>query len=579
MLVGGGALAGSWYTAHTWAATGEAELAERRLAAETPRWVEVPPTPRLGGNAPTAGPARSARPVAAEVRQPAQDAAGDAAADRQDGPRRPTPTEDGAGAPPRAAVRPVFRPSGRAREPDASAAPDLSAVASAPDETPPEPAEEPRASAEAIRLVESELVFLDPPEPGARARILVVVRNEAALPTAPLRLGVPARWLRGWRVVGAEPALLAERTESSGLRAFEFPPLQAGDDATLSLELVAVEDDVDPPDLRLTLPSGELIGWARPETVAPRPRPGPARVLEIPRLGLRAAVVPTAWEPPSFVVGQLRETANLSEGNTVLIGHLTGLAGNVFADLDQLQPGDEVVAISRGLPYQFVVSEVMVLPGDDSRPLQPTDEPRLTLMTCAGEWDPIGHDYSHRLWVVAEPPEQAARTLAGAPGPLTRTLGLDGPLAIQPPPLLGDSPKERAPDVAEAEAADALEPAGVAILEPADGASVEARLTVRGIRTEEGDPRAPLWLVVRAEVAGSRWYAYGEPLALRPDRTWEVSLELGGTAGIRHTIVVAPVDPDTDARLRRHAAEQPGQPLDALPPPFERGAHVVVERR
>jgi hypothetical protein len=44
----------------------------------------------------------------------------------------------------------------------------------------------------------------------------------------------------------------------------------------------------------------------------------------------------------------------------------------------------------------------------------PADDARLTLMTCAGVWNPFTHDYSRRLWVVAEPPEQAAVTIANA---------------------------------------------------------------------------------------------------------------------------------------------------------------------
>jgi hypothetical protein len=33
-------------------------------------------------------------------------------------------------------------------------------------------------------------------------------------------------------------------------------------------------------------------------------------------------------------------------------------------------------------------------------------------MTCVGAWNPLTADYSHRLWVIAEPPELARSTLA-----------------------------------------------------------------------------------------------------------------------------------------------------------------------
>src|SRR5205823_5502032 len=43
---------------------------------------------------------------------------------------------------------------------------------------------------------------------------------------------------------------------------------------------------------------------------------------------------------------------------------------------------------------------------------QSDDDDQITLMTCAGVWNPITRDYSERLWVVAEPPEQAKVTIA-----------------------------------------------------------------------------------------------------------------------------------------------------------------------
>ena len=33
------------------------------------------------------------------------------------------------------------------------------------------------------------------------------------------------------------------------------------------------------------------------------------------------------------------------------------------------------------------------------------------MMTCTGTWSIARQDYSHRLWVIAEPPELAAQTI------------------------------------------------------------------------------------------------------------------------------------------------------------------------
>jgi hypothetical protein len=61
-----------------------------------------------------------------------------------------------------------------------------------------------------------------------------------------------------------------------------------------------------------------------------------------------------------------------------------------------------------------VVSRTFESTNVDSTPIQPADETRLTLMTCAGLWNPFTHDYPERLWVIAEPPDQAAVTIANA---------------------------------------------------------------------------------------------------------------------------------------------------------------------
>jgi LPXTG-site transpeptidase (sortase) family protein len=114
------------------------------------------------------------------------------------------------------------------------------------------------------------------------------------------------------------------------------------------------------------------------------------------------------------VVGQIEASAALGEGNAVLVGHRSGRAGDVFAHLAGARVGDEVIVASRGAEQRYIVSTIRTLPGDNITPMQPTDTPRLTLMTCIGAWNPLTGDYSHRLWVIAEPPGLARATLAAA---------------------------------------------------------------------------------------------------------------------------------------------------------------------
>jgi hypothetical protein len=148
---------------------------------------------------------------------------------------------------------------------------------------------------------------------------------------------------------------------------------------------------------------------------------------------------------------------------------------------------------------------------------------------------------------------------------------------VLPPTDLGPSPKEfdAAPDPADAPPVVST----VEFLTPGDGSRVGARLTVQGRLTDDGDPEAPLWLAVRAEIEGSRWYLYREPLSVDQEGQWTATLDLGGDAGIRHTIVVAPLDAATNARLRQHVRQRPDEPLSILPDAFEAGARVTVVRR
>jgi len=570
VLAGASVFVEAWQTSQVWAGSAEAQHAA--VPSEAPIWLdEVVPPPAVDPwpvvSQPPIRQAAAPQPVvtSSPLRAPDRDETGVAA-------REPAP------------------------DPPSLAAPPIMAA----------PAE--------VEVADIDFRFLDPPEPGAHARLAVSLVNRASAPTGPLSVIVPARWLQDFTVFGAIPDVLDDRAYGDGERQFVFDGLGPGERKTVELHVLAAGEEIEAPEVRIVLGSDAEIGRARPRTVAPRPRPGPARAVTIPKLGVRAAVVPVPWEPPPFVVGQLQGTAAVPEGNTVLIGHLAGPAGDVFARLDRLRPGDEVVAISRGLEYRFVVSEIAVKPHDDVVLTQPTTTPRLTLMTCTGQWSMVRQDYSHRLWVVAEPPELAQQTIranaeraaqaaieaetaaaaratheaeAGAtlPAPDAAPSEVPPPASTLPvrigPDASVPASTERPPPGPDAGSASAVAVAapGILIDGPVDGHVVGRRLTVRGRLTAEADRRVPLWLLVRAEIEGSRWYALDRPLQPDKDGAWQVDVELGGPAGIRHEVRVGPVDVAADGELRRHAAARPGQPLDDLPAGFTMGARVVVERR
>jgi len=269
------------------------------------------------------------------------------------------------------------------------------------------------ASADQLTLESADFRFLDPPEPGAHARVAISVANHANAPSGRVLLGIDSTWFDSYAIIGTAPAVSRDRTDETGLRTFSFPPVAAGTTANFELHVSATAEGTSPPSVTVLVDSGDTIGEVeKPTTFAPPPRPGPVMSIDIPRLKLHSGVVQIPWEPPPFAVGQVKGTANITQGNTVLVGHLTGAAGNVFAHLDQLEPGDEITTMSRGLPYRFVVSQTFEGTNTDATPMDPEDDARLTLMTCAGTWNPFTHDYSRRLWVIAEPPDRAAVTIA-----------------------------------------------------------------------------------------------------------------------------------------------------------------------
>jgi LPXTG-site transpeptidase (sortase) family protein len=267
-----------------------------------------------------------------------------------------------------------------------------------------------RRPLDVIDLLAASFVFFDPPQYGAHARLSISLRNRGHQPVD-VAVSIPTDWLDNYRLLTTLPESTIDPEPADGMRRLTFS-LQPRSDLTLLFEFVATSDSVEPPVAQVALATGDALGEAHPRTMAPRPRPGPISALRIPSLRINSAVVPTTWDPPAFVIGEVRGSADVGLGNAVLVGHLTGAAGAIFKDLKELKPGDPIIATSRGIEYSFEVSDVQTRPAADSTLTRADAQPRLTLMTCTGTWDPIGRDYSDRLWIIAEPPDQAARTIA-----------------------------------------------------------------------------------------------------------------------------------------------------------------------
>ncbi|HHS96565.1 MAG TPA: sortase [Chloroflexi bacterium] len=158
-------------------------------------------------------------------------------------------------------------------------------------------------------------------------------------------------------------------------------------------------------------------------TPTPAPEGFPPTRIVIPSIGLDAPVVTTTWEvvnvggvqqaiwkvPPMRAAGWHQGSAPLGvPGNTVLNGHNT-THGEVFRDLYRVQPGDLIFLYSDDRIFTYAVDEVLILPEAgqplevrqaNARYIQPTEDERVTLVTC----HPYG-SLRYRLIVIARPVE------------------------------------------------------------------------------------------------------------------------------------------------------------------------------
>ena len=156
---------------------------------------------------------------------------------------------------------------------------------------------------------------------------------------------------------------------------------------------------------------------------SPTPLPAlPSRIV-IPTIHVDGPVAPVSWQtaeaggqtqttwevPDMYAAGWHETSAPLGvPGNTVLSGHNT-TNGEIFRDLYTLEVGDSITVYAGDAPYTYTVTEMLILPEggqpmevriENARYILPTDDERLTLVTC----HPYG-SLRNRLIVVAHPQE------------------------------------------------------------------------------------------------------------------------------------------------------------------------------
>jgi sortase A len=122
---------------------------------------------------------------------------------------------------------------------------------------------------------------------------------------------------------------------------------------------------------------------APPPPPVPTPEGDAVAMIRIPRIGVEKAVVegvsiadlrkgPGRY-PTSPMPGQL--------GNAAIAGHRTTY-GAPFLELDQLEPGDEILVRTRDGEFRYLVNETRIVQPHQVEVLDPTENATLTLTTC-----------------------------------------------------------------------------------------------------------------------------------------------------------------------------------------------------
>jgi len=143
-------------------------------------------------------------------------------------------------------------------------------------------------------------------------------------------------------------------------------------------------------------------GIVKPANPVPllTPTSGPQAAIRIviERIRVDAPVVPgDDWESLKKGVGHHPGSTNPGQrGNMVVSAH-NDVFGEIFRDLDKLEPGDEVLIFTQERSHRYVVRETRIVEPTEIGVMAPSQEPILTMITCY----PYMVD-THRVVVVAE---------------------------------------------------------------------------------------------------------------------------------------------------------------------------------
>lgn len=117
----------------------------------------------------------------------------------------------------------------------------------------------------------------------------------------------------------------------------------------------------------------------------PIPTPGPEQAvrIQIPAINVDAPIVQgDGWEQLKKGVGQHIGTADPGDdGNMVLSAH-NDIFGEIFRDLDQLKPGDQIILHTNQRSYTYIISGYKIVEPTQTEVMEATSQPKVTLISC-----------------------------------------------------------------------------------------------------------------------------------------------------------------------------------------------------
>jgi LPXTG-site transpeptidase (sortase) family protein len=147
------------------------------------------------------------------------------------------------------------------------------------------------------------------------------------------------------------------------------------------------------------------------------PLPLPATRLSIPAIGLNTSVVESypiqqrdgsfIWDAPNYAAGHYDSSGNPGGGRNIVFNGHNNMAGEVFRDLNKLEPGDEIILLTDAGEFHYQVQQKVIIPyvGHEAEAnLQigafsaPQSSEMVTLISC---W-PYS-TFTNRIVVVAVP--------------------------------------------------------------------------------------------------------------------------------------------------------------------------------